>query len=77
MELPSSDEIYSLKVDDFDTAQLLTNAARQRDERGLNDIFIVDADSHHYETESVRELMNFIGDHVKQQHSMSAQSVTL
>jgi len=41
MELPSSDDIYSLKVDDFDTAKLLTNAARQRDERGLKDVFIV------------------------------------
>ena len=30
MELSSSDDIYSLKVDDFDTAQLLTNATRQR-----------------------------------------------
>jgi hypothetical protein len=64
MELPSSDEIYSLKVDDFDTAELLTTAARQRDERGLNDVFIVDADSHHYETESVRELIDYIEDPV-------------
>ena len=72
MELPSSDEIYSLKVDDFDTAQLLTNASRQRDERGLNDVFIVDADSHHYETESVRELLDYIEDPVMKQLSMSA-----
>ena len=75
MELPSSDEIYSLKVDDFDTAQLLTNASRQRDERGLNDVFIVDADSHHYETESVRELLDYIEDPVMKQLSMSALGV--
>ena len=49
MELPSSDDLYALKVDGFDTARLLTNAARQRDERGLGNVFVVDADSHHYE----------------------------
>ena len=75
MELPSSDDIYALKVDDFDTAKLLTNAARQRDERGLKDVFIVDADSHHYETESVRELLDYIEDPVMKQLSMSALGV--
>ncbi len=75
MELPSSDDIYSLKVDDFDTAKLLTNAARQRDERGLKDVFIVDADSHHYETESVAELLEYIEDPVLKQLSRSALGV--
>ena len=75
MELPSSDDIYSLKVDDFDTAKLLTNAARQRDERGLGDVFIVDADSHHYETESVAELLEYIEDPVMKQLSRSALGV--
>ena len=36
MDLPSSDEIYALKVDEFDTSKLLTNAARQRDALNLN-----------------------------------------
>ena len=58
MGLPSS-EIYSLKVDDFDTAQLLTNASRQRAERGLNDVFIVDADSHHY-NRALPELLDYV-----------------
>ena len=77
MELPSSDEIYGLKVDDFDTAQLLTNAARQRDARGLSDVFIVDADSHHYETEAVAELLEFIEDPVMKQLSRSALGLSL
>ena len=75
MELPSSDDIYALKVDGFDTAKLLTNAARQRDERGLKDVFIVDADSHHYETESVAELIDYIPDPVMRQLSRSALGV--
>jgi len=75
MELPSSDDIYALKVDEFDTSKLLTNAARQRDERGLNDVFIVDADSHHYETESVAELLEYIEDPVMKQLSRSALGV--
>lgn len=75
MELPSSDNIYALKVDEFDTAQLLTNASRQRDERGLQDVFIVDADSHHYETEAVGELLDYIPDPVMKQLSLSALGV--
>jgi predicted TIM-barrel fold metal-dependent hydrolase len=75
MELPSSDNIYALKVDEFDTSQLLTNASRQRDERGLQDVFIVDADSHHYETEAVGELLDYIPDPVMKQLSMSALGV--
>ena len=75
MELPSSDNIYALKVEEFDTAQLLTNASRQRDERSLQDVFIVDADSHHYETESVSELLDYIPDPVMRQLSMSALGV--
>ncbi len=75
MELPSSDDLYALKVDGFDTARLLTNAARQRDERGLGDVFVVDADSHHYETESVGELLDYIEDPVMKQLSRSALGV--
>lgn len=75
MELPSSDNIYALKVDEFDTAKLLNNAARQRDDRALQDVFIVDADSHHYETESVSELLEYIPDPVMRQLSMSALGV--
>ncbi len=75
MELPSSDSLYALKVDEFDTAQLLANAARQCDERNLADVFIVDADSHHYETESVTELLGYIEDPVMKQLSMSALGV--
>ena len=75
MELHSSDNIYALKVDEFDTSQLLTNASRQRDERGLQDVFIVDADSHHYETESVGELLDYIEDPVMKQLSLSALGV--
>ncbi len=71
MELPSSDDLYSLKVDGFDTEKLLKNAARQREERGLKDVYIVDADSHHYETESVGELLDFIEDPVMKQLSFS------
>lgn len=75
MELPSSDDLYALKVDGFDSARLLANAARQRDERGLADVFIVDADSHHYETESVSGLLEHVEDPVMRQLSLSALGV--
>jgi len=46
----------------FDTREILRNAARQADERGLRDFLIVDVDAHHYETESWAEIGTYIED---------------
>jgi len=67
MELPSSDQYYKLSVDSFDTEKLLTNAARQRDQRRYETFPIIDVDAHHYETDSMREIYKYITDPVLQQ----------
>ena len=65
MELPTGNERYfRMSVEEFDTEKLLTNAARQRDQRGFDDVLIIDVDAHHYETESMIEIVEFIEDPV-------------
>ena len=49
-----------LSVETYDTRTLLRNAAQQAIERKYEDIFIVDVDSHHYETEAFQEIAQFI-----------------
>jgi predicted TIM-barrel fold metal-dependent hydrolase len=48
----------------FDTRDALARAAQQAEERGLQDVLIVDADAHHYETESWAEIATYIEDPV-------------
>ena len=48
----------------FDTSTHLRHAAQQAEERGYDDILIVDIDSHHYETEAFREISEYIDDPV-------------
>ena len=56
MELATSD-IHQQAIDSFDTRTLLRNAARQRDAGGLTNFPVIDVDSHHYENESMREII--------------------
>ena len=58
MDLPTSD-IHKQAVESFDTTKLLTNAARQRDARKFEEFPIVDVDCHHYENESIREIIKY------------------
>jgi len=44
----------------FDTRTLLRNAAEQAIARRYEDVFIVDVDSHHYETESFKDIAEYI-----------------
>lgn len=56
------------RIDHYtDTRAILANARRQADERGLDDYFIVDVDSHHIETESWAEIIEYIEDPVVRQ----------
>lgn len=48
----------------FDTTKLLKNAARQARERRYEDVFILDVDCHHYETESLPEILEYMDDPV-------------
>ncbi|MEE2969604.1 MAG: amidohydrolase family protein [Pseudomonadota bacterium] len=76
MELPTGNEqFFKMSVDSFDTDKVLVNAARQRDARGLDDVLIVDVDSHHYESESMRDIIEFIEDPVLRQLAQSSNQV--
>ena len=55
---------------DFDTSTLLTNAARQARDRRYDDFMIIDADSHHYETEAFKEIVQYIENPVLRQESI-------
>lgn len=47
-----------------DTRELLRNARRQAQERGFDEMLLVDVDAHHYETESWPEIARYIEDPV-------------
>ena len=74
--LPTSD-VQGMQVAEFDTRKLLAHAARQARERNYQDLLIVDVDSHHYETESMREILEYIEDpvlrHLARASSMRGQ----
>jgi predicted TIM-barrel fold metal-dependent hydrolase len=71
MDLPLSD-FRRMAVEEFDTSKLLAHAARQAAERGYNEFPIVDVDSHHYELESLGEILEYMDDPVLQQLATSA-----
>ena len=66
MDIPTSD-IHKQSIESFDTSKLLTNAARQRDARKLTDFPIIDVDAHHYENESITEIVEYFDDPVLKQ----------
>ncbi|MBT5051063.1 MAG: amidohydrolase [Rhodospirillaceae bacterium] len=66
MELPTSD-FHTQSIESFNTSDLLTNAARQRDARNYAAFPIVDVDCHHYENESIKEIVEYFDDPVIKQ----------
>lgn len=66
MEFHTSD-IHRTSVEEFDTSKLLRHAAQQRIDRNLDDMLIIDIDAHHYENESLAEIVEFIEDPVVKQ----------
>jgi predicted TIM-barrel fold metal-dependent hydrolase len=71
MDLPLSN-FRRMAVEEFDTTKLLAHAAKQAAERGYKNFPIVDVDSHHYELESLSEILEYMQDPVLQQLAMSA-----
>jgi hypothetical protein len=49
-----------LAAHELDTRTLLRNAAEQGVQRHYEDFFIADVDSHHYETEAIKEIAQYI-----------------
>src|ERR1700674_4240202 len=75
MDLPLSD-FRRMSVAEFDTTKLLAHAARQANERGYDKFPIVDGHSHHYESQALAEILEYMDDPVLQQLALSAsQSV--
>ena len=64
MEILTDQFFNKMSIEEFDTSKLLINAARQRDQRKLQDELIIDVDCHHYENESMSEIVEFIEDPV-------------
>src|SRR4029450_1244062 len=46
--------------DDYSTAQHLEHASQQARERNYQDFLIVDVDAHHYESESYKDVFEYI-----------------
>ena len=67
MEFPSSGSLKPLTIEEFDTTRHLAHAARQASERGFDKITIVDADTHHDETGSFRNMVDYIDSTVERQ----------
>jgi len=76
MDLPTSEQYYKHSVESFDTSKLLEKAARQRDERKLDDVLIIDVDSHHYESDSYGEIIEYIEDPVLRQLAQSSRQIS-
>jgi predicted TIM-barrel fold metal-dependent hydrolase len=70
MEFPSSGT-RALTVEEFDTTRHLAHAAKQARERGLDKITVVDADIHHDETGSFRDIVGHIDSTVERQLARS------
>jgi hypothetical protein len=69
--LPTSD-IEGMAVAEFDTTTLLKHAAEQARARHYEKYFIVDVDSHHYESSAMREIITFIEEPTLRQMAASS-----
>jgi len=56
-----------VSIEELNTTRLLAHASRQARERSLDDVLIVDVDSHHYENECYDEILPFIENEVLRQ----------
>jgi len=71
MEFPSSG-LKPLTIEEFDTTRHLAHAARQASERGFDKMTLVDADTHHDETGSFREMVDYIDSTVERQKARAS-----
>jgi predicted TIM-barrel fold metal-dependent hydrolase len=60
---------------EFDTSKLLAHASRQAEQRNYKDFLIVDVDSHHYEGESLAEILQFVDDPTIRQLTKGKMSI--
>jgi predicted TIM-barrel fold metal-dependent hydrolase len=67
MFINSSDPRYNVDLNNFSTPKHLANARRQAEQRGLDDVLIIDVDAHHYETDNMAAIIDLIEDPVIRQ----------
>ncbi len=69
-----SDRGNRVSVDELNTTRLLAHARKQADKLGLDDILIIDSDSHHYEGEHIDEVLPFFENEVFKQLVLAGRS---
>src|SRR6267154_3699142 len=70
MEPPHRD-FRRMAVEEFDTSKLLAHASKQARDRRYDKFPIVDVDSHHYENESLAEILEYMDDPVLRQLALA------
>src|SRR5262249_7075706 len=70
MDIQAND-FRRMSVEEFDTGKLLAHAAEQARERRYDQFPIVDVDSHHYENESMAEILEYLDDPVLRQLALA------
>jgi predicted TIM-barrel fold metal-dependent hydrolase len=60
-----------VSVDELNTSQLLAHATQQAHQRKFDELVIVDVDAHHYENESLKDILPFMENDVLRQLSMA------
>ncbi|MEI2415931.1 amidohydrolase family protein [Orrella sp. JC864] len=71
MLIHSSETAYHRQIDNFHTGEHLANARRQAEARGLDEVLIVDVDCHHYETDNLLPIIEYIEDPVLRQTALN------
>ncbi len=66
MKFPTS-EMQGMMVDAMDTSKVMSHARKAADKRNLDDVLVIDVDAHHFETDSLREMAEYIEDPVQRQ----------
>ncbi|WP_299450173.1 amidohydrolase family protein [uncultured Pigmentiphaga sp.] len=71
MKIFSSAPEFDLENPDFNTSRHLANARMQAERRGLDKVLVVDVDAHHYETDNLLPIIDFIEDPVLRQSALN------
>src|SRR5262245_2223315 len=61
-------------IEELNTTRLLAHARKQAQQRKLDDVLIVDVDSHHYENESFDEFLPFMENDVLRQLTLAGRA---
>lgn len=63
-----------VSVEELNTSKLLAHAAKQAQDRKLEDVLIIDVDAHHYENEHFGEILPFMDNEVFKQLALSSRA---